>query len=773
MPQQVLSSVENSFTKGLVTEFTGLNFPENAATDTNNCTYTLVGDVVRREGIDFETNFSLSALTDRTNKAISNYKWNNAGGDSLTQVVVQQIGATLYFYKSSSATAAAPLSTTLLASTVSVSSFVAVGGTFDPTVECQFADGNGYLVVFHPSCDPFYCTYSAGVITGNVITIKTRDFEGVIENPLIANNIRPPAPISASHVYNLENQGWGHFWADVSTQTFGVGVPATFAITITSSSQPIQVGDSVTMVEAGNTANMSGSVISYVGNVLTVQMVNKVGAGTFSSWNINPTDWYIAQWYNAVGAYPANSDVWWNYRNSSNVFDPKTTLNNVTPGSYPAPKGHFVLSEFNKQRAGLINTNPALMPDVTTTVRPRTGAWFQGRAWYTGADSSVFVGTTYHTWTENIYFSQIVQSGSDLGSCFQQNDPTSSTLFNLLPTDGGVIKIQGCGSIYKLFPLQNAMLVFAANGVWYLTGSTGIGFAADDYTIVKLSSVRSISSASFVDVQGLPMFWNEEGIYKVEPAKQGTQLLNSPLHVNPLEVNPVTVGTILSFYNNIPLQSKKFVKGAYHPIDYIVQWTYKSVNEVSVTDRYQFDSILNYNVVNKAFFPYSITGTPFIHGVIYVEGPGGSNSPPPVLKYFSSRLAGTYSYTFADEHDSSFVDWASSGSSNYISSFTTGYKLHGQGGRRFQIPYIYIYSRLGQPVSYYIQSLWDYPLNTDSGKWSVNQLVNINSPNFGMAFRRHRLRGYGLVLQIKITSVDGQPFDIIGWALYETANQGV
>jgi len=52
-----------------------------------------------------------------------------------------------------------------------------------------------------------------------------------------------------------------------------------------------------------------------------------------------------------------------------------------------------------------------------------------------------------------------------VGNCYQVNDPTSDQLFDLLPTDGGVIVIQGCGSIYKLFPLQNALLVFAANGV--------------------------------------------------------------------------------------------------------------------------------------------------------------------------------------------------------------------------------------------------------------------------------------------------------------------
>src|SRR6266404_5920195 len=91
MPQQVLSSVENNFTKGLITEFTGLNFPENAATDADNSAFSIIGDVTRRLGIDFETGYSTTSLS-KTNHAINSYKWNNVGGDGSTQIIVTQVG---------------------------------------------------------------------------------------------------------------------------------------------------------------------------------------------------------------------------------------------------------------------------------------------------------------------------------------------------------------------------------------------------------------------------------------------------------------------------------------------------------------------------------------------------------------------------------------------------------------------------------------------------------------------------------------------------------
>src|SRR6202012_2976238 len=118
MPQQILTSVENNFTKGLITEATGLNFPENAATDTSNCNYTLIGDVVRREGIDLEINGATHNI-DATNQAISTYVWKNVGGDGNTSVLVKQVGPTLYFFFISQATNSSPVSTRISNQTVS------------------------------------------------------------------------------------------------------------------------------------------------------------------------------------------------------------------------------------------------------------------------------------------------------------------------------------------------------------------------------------------------------------------------------------------------------------------------------------------------------------------------------------------------------------------------------------------------------------------------------------------------------------------------------
>lgn len=624
MPQQKKISAENNFIGGLKTEFTGLNFPENAATDTDNCIYGVIGDVVRRPGFDFETNYD--TLTHSVlDGVVSSHHWLNAGGDGDTQVFVQQIGSKLYFFKSSDATIANPLSNQLLASTVDIAQFLVTSSDEDSTLaSCEFSDGNGYLFVYHPMCDPFYCTYEDGVITPYRIEVKIRDFVGVKDGLGLTTR---PAELSDEHSYNLQNQGWtgGALWsATFVSAEAGAGYPplsftsngfrgrgpstGTHTWTVPAG-LPIETGQGVqfnySMVAliyniweaewfyGTETGTGKGIVISYEGTVLTVNItsVSPVIWADFYELNFDasPITYVLSAdastntiqtWHDQLGTYPSNADVWWLYKsatttyinNSSgsvattvDVFSPQTTSPYIIAPSTPAPKGHFIVKAFD-QVAGELTS-------YTTLRRPRTGTWFQGRVWYTGVDASQSATSDrdFYTWTENLYFSQIVEGVDDFDKCYQENDPTDEKLFDLLPSDGGVITIQGCGSVYKLVPIQNGMLVFAANGIWFVTGSSGIGFTANDYTITKISNVRSISPYSFVNVNGLPMFWNEEAIYEVVPAQQGSGLV----------VNPVTTSTIQSYYENIPYQQKKVARGAYNPIDYVAQWVYGGVGNVT------------------------------------------------------------------------------------------------------------------------------------------------------------------------------------------------
>lgn len=771
MPQQVSTAVENNFTKGYLTQYTGLNFPENAATDLDNCWLSLTGGISRREGMNFEENFALTEL-EVTGKAINSYKWNNVGGDGSTQIVVVQVGAQLHFYKSSDATASSPLSTKKLVSVLQIGSFLVADSSEDPSVtECQFTDGNGFLFVFHPNCEPFYCTYDNGSVIGTTIALQIRDVTGITETN-VADNFRP-STLSRVHEYNLNNQGWtsGNPWQVRSTSSVLVATGArSWNIGL---GVPVSVGQHVIANWTGSYTGqntMSGTVSGYSGGIITIainSVDNQIQNNIYSSWTLTPlTNGYINSWFSAIGNYPSNSDVWWRFKDSTNVFNPASTFANITINTAPAPKGKIILNAFNQDRS-LSSALPDLTP-VKTTKRPSTGIWFQGRIWYAGIDASQQAtgNAQYYTWTENIYFSQTVQTQVEFGKCYKENDPTSEDLFDDLPTDGGVITIQGCGSIYKLFPIQNGLLVFAANGIWFITGSRGIGFAANDYTITNISYIQSISGTSFVNVQGLPYFWNEEGIYCVTPSPN-----------NGLQVQPITVDTILRYYESIPLQSKKFARAAYDPVEYVIQWIYRDENETDVTSRYQFNKILNYNVYNKAFSPYTLVGTPYVHAINYVVSPGGSTAPEPAVKYFCSypSTISLNQTTFSSLYDDRFVDFFDydDAGTDYTSYFVTGYKIRGQAIRKYQPQYVQLWTAMyGKPAAYKIQGIWDYANDRNSNRWSTQQVANLGVTRFDVLPKRHKIRGHGYALQYKITSVSGMPFDIIGWAVVDTTNAG-
>lgn len=796
-------TVQNSFIAGLKTEFTGLNFPANAATDTQNCVYTLVGDVQRRGGINFENGFGFNQI-DNPGKARSSFRWLNAGGDGQSQILVEQIGQTLYFFLSSSATASSPLSKQRLGSIVNLFNFAALNNTSDVSIsECQFTSGNGYLFVYHPNCDPFYCTYTFPNITATRINVQIRDTVGIPEG--IADNFRPPS-LSQEHLYNLLNQGWtqGSGWTGTGVMFTGGSVPCVgtqiqMQVYTQSASNVLAVGNSILVhinqmatIGANNgNNNFNGSFTCTINQINAQFLIVTCTSITYNCTNTNLGFWsggnftqlpnellsftlldegFINSWFGAFNNYPSNSDVWWLYKDTSNAFNPSATFPNVQALNSPAPKGTFILSAFQQQRSSVSTVTG--LTDIIATSRPSTGAFYAGRVWYAGINSSQQAqgDEPFTTWTENLYFSQIVENPINFGRCYQNNDPTSENLFDILPSDGGVITIQGCGAIYKLFALRFGLLVFASNGIWFIGGSSGIGFTATDFSVTKISSIKSISGTSFIDVQGFPFFWNQEGIYQVAPSAQAGSAHSPDIQ---LDVQNLTLGTILTYYDGIPFVSKSYARGDYDYLNYVIQWCYRSTPESSISNRYRYDTILVYNTVTKAFYPYTLppASSAYITDIKYIDYPGGTNNGlNPSLKYttiYNGNL------TFSEENDFIFyLDFINTDTTvyNYTSYFVTGYMLPGQALNKVQIPYVYVFSRNPNGSKCIIQAIWDYVTTTSGGKESTRQIITMK-PN--SLYRKVRLRGRGMAVQIKVQSIQGQPLDLMGWSVLDQVNQVV
>ena len=718
MPSAV--TVENDFSKGLITEATGLNFPEGACTETYDCEFDFVGGVRRRFGFDFERSYSTKAI-DRTNVVVNSYLWKNVAGDGNVTVMVLQVGDTLYFYETNTT---GNYSGGAVSSTVTLTPVSGASSTQVKLVEAQFCDGNGYLFVTHQYMDPIRVSYNATTHTASSssITLQIRDFEGDLDDPETITS-RPTstlAGLNIHHAYNLYNQGW-------------------------------------------TTTNLTA-------------------------------------WDTAQTTMPSNADVMWAFKDSSGNFDATSaSIARITAGNTPAPKGHFILTLSNQDRSAV--SGVAGITAVTTDIqRPSTAAFFAGRLFYAGVN--------YLGFNTKIYFSQLIERLDQYGMCYQVNDPSAEDLFDLLPSDGGVIAIPDAGTIYKLFTVPGGLVVFAHRGVWLITGSSSIGFTATDYVVIKISNIETLTASSFVNVQGYPAWWNAEGIYIMtdnadntapSPGSSGGRL---PI------VQSLTDHKIRDFYRAIPLSAKRLARGFYHNLDGHIRWVYRS-NVVSdtVSLQYEFDRVLSFNTLTGAWYPWTISDSAVrVNGIISSDLLSRSVTSQDVIDgadnvldgsdqvvafteagtrdpYFDKYIvsypdSGTYKFTFADKISSDFRDWTTYDNIgvDYTSYLITGYRIKGNAINKFRNNWVRIFSNLSDigvdSTQYYFHSIWDYATTgTGTGRWSVRQLITHNDPNYSVKTARVKVRGQGIVLQFRIQSVSGQPFNIIGWSALQSANQ--
>lgn len=825
MPRNIATAIQNNFTGGFVTQATALDFPENSAFDQNNVVFSELGIAQRRPGMDYENNFVLQALTS-TEKAQVTYLWKNAAGDGNTNFVVHQNGDTLSFFNTNSQLS---LSAGLSANTITLSSFEASGATSDNLNqnECQFSTGLGYLFVVHPYCDPFYILYnpSDGSFTSSIITFTVRDLIGIQETGVLVNN--RPTSLTAAHEYNLYNQGWNSTrYNTFSTATTAPPLPVLTALTTGGTLAAGTVFVKLSLVNAaGETiASPQASVVT-TGTTSSVVITAPVEFGTATGYKVYAsaasgtevlqpggtiafgTNYTITSLTTGTASplttattgtlFPSNVDVWWTFNDDTDTFNPATTMPSVDGGSSQAPQGFFRLNPWSTARVATalaqagITITLANVDQTSGALRPSVTEFHAGRVFYAGVNSPGY--------NSNIYFSKIIQQPADFGSCMADDDPTSQTLFDFLPSDGGIIAIPQAGTIYKLVSLGATLLVFGANGVWAISGSTGIGFDATDYSVGLVGLVRSVSGTSFVTIDGSVAWWNLTGINIVQNDPQKGLFISS-----------MTDQKIKDYYLGLPSASIRFARGYYNPRTHVLQWLFRTATFASISQTYSYDSVLNYNTLIGAWYTWDLpSDTVMTNSIVVLEGAGSltgsntivDNSANTVLDNAGDTLI-TYGFaqttvttttkflvyngtefTFAEAFNPSFMDWSQevAGGEDYESFFTTGFLVKTQGERRFQTNYLFVFSDLSDALStqnaYTFQALWNYGTSGNTGEWSQRQTISQNivhtETNFDAGRRKLKVRGAGTALQFKFSSVSGQPFNIIGWSTYDTANQAV
>lgn len=511
----------------------------------------------------------------------------------------------------------------------------------------------------------------------------------------------------------------------------------------------------------------------------------------------------VSAYFTAIGAYPANNQQWFVGKDTDDNFQP-ALLNKQDFGTTPAPKGRAIIDAFQRSTSRILQTGLTLPTDVENG-RPSTVAFAFERVFYSGVQSSIAsTSLTQPNMTGFVFYSRTTRTPSDFGYCYTEADPTSEVDSELADTDGGFINIPSSGRIYKLMAKGNALLVFAEQGVWAITGDDG-GFRATSNQVVQLSNFGVLGADSIVDIETGAMYWNRGGIYSVQPDENGG-----------LAVVNITESTIQRFYNSLSLASKRGAKGIYDPVNRRVMWMYNDeagYDAVSFKNKYNKELVLD--MVLGAFYKHSITKladpSPYIAG--YVECPyllrrqeGVATEFDSVIKYltvqFINPAVGTAAITFSYYRNTMFRDWQSLDlvGASYVSFLETGWETAEDTTRNKQAPYIFCHFRRSERLTVLkngelrpdvqggcvLQSRWDWADSSGSGKWGTPQQVyRLQKPlvlsNAGdiieygqeVITSKSRLPGRGKALSLRFESEEGKDFYIYGWAIKYTGNSYV
>lgn len=305
----------------------------------------------------------------------------------------------------------------------------------------------------------------------------------------------------------------------------------------------------------------------------------------------NPITWYKSK----TGFYPSNVQTWWAMKRPVQVtpdnlskeflevFDTDTRTQ-ITFGNTLAPKGHYLFNAFKIDRSGVSGVG-GLTAETSNGMRPKVVAFFAGRVFYAGTQSG--------KWNSRVYFSQILERDEQVGFCYQNQDPTSEDVPDLLPNDGGVIVIPEIAEIVKMITYGADLWLFATNGIWRISGSDGAGFRANDHAISKFAAIPSYGPHSFVETDSGLLWWNRSGIWALVPDEVGQ-----------MKAHSISDNTIKDFFDTIPDESKKFAKGAYNKQNKIVQWIYREVAPSTIAEQYTYDRILNLDTRTGAMYPW-------------------------------------------------------------------------------------------------------------------------------------------------------------------------
>jgi hypothetical protein len=513
------------------------------------------------------------------------------------------------------------------------------------------------------------------------------------------------------------------------------------------------------------------------------------------------------------GTFPSNADLVSLGEKTDGTWD-SNLIKPYLLGSTSAPKGKYIIRLFFR---GYDRTQ---LSGVTVPYERDDGgigaiATHFSRVFYGGFTSEVVFGDENSPDISSyVFFSQVVKNENDITKAYQDADPTSTEISDLVDTDGGFIVIPEMSNLKKMIPFNDQLVLLAENGVWSIRSAGG--FTALNYEVVKVSDTGVISADSVVVAENLLMYWSKAGIYKLALDQISTQAI----------AEDITIGTIKTLFNTIDPSAKANAKAYYDPQSKIVGWLYNTDSAYSPdvnADRVTTELI--YNLQLGAFYKNElsnkVTDSPYVVGTLVtpnfitgdvvknvttstgdtVQSASGVNdvtvtetqrfSSVSSIKYLTTVPdVSTYKFTLSNYNDETFHDWVTEDFSSYL---LTGDELGGNMMVKKGITHMITFlkrTETGFDVSLnplnasscFMQVRWDWSDSAVSNRWSTERQVykyrklyvpsssaDLYETGYEVIKTKSKVRGYGNALRVYFRSEEGKDMHILGWGLNMSA----
>ena len=731
-----------SFVKGLVTEANQLTFPENASVDEANFVLNRDGSRYRRLGVDYETGYALTSTgltaTQLADGKQSFHIWDSPAGDTTVSLGIVRIYNRLWFMNMLAPSPSAALK--------NGGNHITIGALSNNDIEVSIIN-NSCIIVSKDLDNPVLLTYdkSSGNVTQGTVSIQIRDITGVDDGLVIDTR---PVTLSATHKYNLRNQGWNK-----NIVTANADYP---------------------------------DALDYHEHV----------TGQYPS---NADTWTLGKVSNT-----ADDDF--------EKYDPDTLVKNsqsnfqIAKGSFIIDAFSRGAGRMSKSDVTSGLPSDAEQGNISTVTS------YAQRIFYSGIESNVTAGDSRSpNYSGYVFFSKVIRSNADLGICHQEADPTDPGINDLIDTDGGSIQIPDITKIVKIVASQASILVFAENGVWEIYGDTG-GFIATSFQASKISTNGVFNPNAVVNVNGNFVYWSRAGIYTLKPDVASGRFTSESLSLQSIQTLYLNIPELgknnaKGFYDERENRVRYLYNDSanYSETNYINSYNKELIFDLTLQAWYKNElSSLASNspyVADYADVPgYSIaireeTVVAGVESVINTAGTGvvvNDDIPVNRAAQFSLLTIRGTSFTLSKYNGSDFMDWKTADSTGvtYLSYLVTGYELFGDIMREKQIPYLFMYLQKTEDgfasssssfvftnqSSCKVQAQWGWANTATGGKWGPEFQAYKILRNFtpsgvtssfdngdSMVVTKNKLRGSGKCLSLYIKSETGKDMRLLGW----------